>query len=420
MITEDMYKGYLNSKGRNLSETRRHHSAMIVNDRFTEDPNYKRVYLLDSVEGWIWTDVKYSQHSRQSIAKDDVDYYIQFRPNEHHTVGTYVFIPDDTDPEIGFSEETPINPFNDKNFEHIFDKGKLWMIVDRNNSSQFVRYMALQCNWLFKWIVNYKGERRIMSCYGITRTQSSYTSGQWVADRSVELDNVTALFLPDTNYIFGEDRDLYGLDDTRYFDYDLRLMLSTNTIHPKCYRVTKITELAPKGVLKCTVKQDEYDAKKDNVNLMICNYYDEDGDITIDENIPIDPDHSKTSIISFAKNTEDGIVEDPEGTNELVIGSTSYFIATFSDDSPTEIQWRIDYVDVTEDDLTLSNERKEYYCGLLKITHLAETCNDENKLIHSISVRPNKVKSLVNKKFKLNVENYDGEYKSSILLEVAK
>lgn len=176
MISLDMYKGYLNNKGKNLSEVRKYDSAMVVNATFTGDVGYKRVYILDPEQGWMWTDAKYSEHSKQSIAKDDVDYYLQFRPYEHHPVGTYVFIPNDTSPEIGFAEENPSNPFKDTNFQNIFENGKLWMLVDRNNATEFVRYMVISCNWLFKWIVKYKGKNQIMSCYGITRTQSSYTS----------------------------------------------------------------------------------------------------------------------------------------------------------------------------------------------------------------------------------------------------
>lgn len=176
MITMDMYKEYLNKKGKNLSEVRKNDSARVMNATFTGDIGYKRVYLLDPEKGWIWTDAKYSEHSKQSIAKDDVDYYLQFRPFEHHPVGTYVFVPNDTSTEIGFAEENPENPFKDANFEDIFNNGKLWMLVDRNNSTEFVRYMILQVNFNIKWISRTKGQIKILNAYGITRSASSYTS----------------------------------------------------------------------------------------------------------------------------------------------------------------------------------------------------------------------------------------------------
>ena len=110
MIDYDMYEQYLGIKGKNLSEVRKHDSAMIMNATFTGSVGYKRVYVLDPEQGWIWTDAKYSRHSRQSIAADSVDYYLQFRPFEHYPVGTYVFVPDDTSDEIGFVEDMPVYP----------------------------------------------------------------------------------------------------------------------------------------------------------------------------------------------------------------------------------------------------------------------------------------------------------------------
>lgn len=418
MITMDMYKGYLNNKGRNLSEVRKNDSAMVMNATFTGDVGYKRVYLLDPEQGWIWTDAKYSEHSKQSIAKDDVDYYLQFRPFEHHPVGTYVFIPNDTSPEIGFAEDTPVNPFKDANFEDIFNAGKLWMLVDRNNATEFVRYMCLPCNWDLKWITKVNGTKRIMHVYGIARSASSYTAGIWQADVSVELDQITGFWMPDVAFIFGEKYKDYNLDDTRYFVHDLRVMLTTNKINPKCYKVTKINELAPKGIFKCIVKQDEFDERKDNVELMVCNYYDEDGDVITDPISPDIPDPEKSSEIFWAKlNENNELVKDDTADLSLSVGVTSYFMAEFSDDKVSNAEWRVSYVNVTTDDETLSDERKSYYCGLLKITDFGESIVNETT-ISSISLRPNKVKQLIGKKFLLEVQNHDGEYASSIELEV--
>lgn len=418
MITLDMYNGYLNNKGKNLSEVRKKDSAMVVNATFTGDTGYKKVYLLDPKQGWIWTDAKYSEHSKQSIAKDDVDYYLQFRPFEHHPVGTYVFVPNDTSTEIGFADENPENPFKDANFEDIFNNGNLWMLVDRNNGTEFVRYMILQCNWLFKWISRYKGVKQVMSCYGITRTQSSYTSGIWTDQYSTALDTVTASWLPDIYYLFGDNFADYGFDDTRYITHDLRLMLTTNKIHPQCWRITKVNELQPKGILKLVVKEDEFDEKKDNVDLMLCNYYDEDGDVITDPIIPEEPDVEKTSTIySASLNENNELVKNDVLSQSLVIGATSYYIAEFSDNKVSSAEWRVSYVDINEADNELSQERKDYYCGLIKISDFGDSIGDEIT-ISSISIRPNKVKQLIGKKFLLTVQNHDGEYKSSIELEV--
>lgn len=194
-------------------------------------------------------------------------------------------------------------------------------------------------------------------------------------------------------------------------------MLTLNKINPSVYRLSKVNELQPKGVLKLTFKMDEFDEQKDNTDLMICNYYDEDGDVTVDSKEPIAPDESKISTLSWAiLNNNNELIKDESLGNTLSIGNLSYFIAEFSDivEAP---EWRISYVNTTEEDERLSEDRKQYYCGLLKINTFGQNVINE-KTISSVSVRPNKVKSLVGKRFLLTVQNHDGEYKSSIIVEV--
>ena len=140
MITTEMRKAMLHSKGDPLHRARRNQSDMIMNATFTGDIGYKRVYILDKNNGWHYEDAKYSQHAIPSILKDAVDYYLQFRPKVHFPVGTYLFIPNDEDFEIGFDEEEPLNPFKDNNF----DINKLWMIVGRNDANDFVRYNIIK------------------------------------------------------------------------------------------------------------------------------------------------------------------------------------------------------------------------------------------------------------------------------------
>ena len=157
-----MYQTMLNNKGRNLSQVRQYNSAMVMNATFTGDIGYKRVYILDKEEGWIYEDAKYSKHATPSILKDAVDYYLQFRPRIHYPVGTYVFIPNDEDYEIGFEDYEPIDPFKDENF----DVNKLWMIVGRNDANEFVRYNIIKCNWNFRWIARMNGENKVLNVWG--------------------------------------------------------------------------------------------------------------------------------------------------------------------------------------------------------------------------------------------------------------
>ena len=91
------YKKYLSSHGNSLGNIKRKQSDILMNSTFTRDPAYKKVYILTK-DGWKWEDAKYQEHSVQSISKDAVDYYLQFRPKIHYPVGSYVIVPDDTSP----------------------------------------------------------------------------------------------------------------------------------------------------------------------------------------------------------------------------------------------------------------------------------------------------------------------------------
>lgn len=161
------YKNYLSSRGNTLGQVKRTQSDVIMNNTFTLDPTYKKVYILTK-EGWKWEDAKYQFHSAPSISKDAVDYYLQFRPKVHYPVGSYVIVPDDTDFDINLSEEEKVNPFS----QPIENRKQWWIIVGRDEANAYVRYMILKCDWDFKWI--YKG--KMMNCWACSKNANSYTS----------------------------------------------------------------------------------------------------------------------------------------------------------------------------------------------------------------------------------------------------
>ena len=53
----------------------------------------------------------------------------------------------------------------------------------------------------------------------------------------------------------------------------MRFLISDNQINPIAWEVSKIEDLNPQGVIKITMKQDLYDPKKDNNELMIADYW---------------------------------------------------------------------------------------------------------------------------------------------------
>lgn len=392
------YQEVLKSRGNNLAQARRIQSDKNINATFTSDPAYKRVYILTK-NGWKFEDAKYQFHSTPSISKDPVDYYLQFRPKVHYPIGSYVFIPDDTNFEINLTEAELKEPFSLPE-EKIT---QLWFLVGRDESLAYVRYNALKCNWNFKWL--YKGQ--IYSCWGANRSAHSYTSGIWSDEYSSSLDNLTSAWLPDTFYVYGDKLKELGLYDNRTIMHKQRFMLSNNVLDPKVYQVTKIVDLSPSGVIKLSIKQDELNLTCDNLKLQICDYYSSEGDSNL--KVPEEFNTSKYNTSEIYKGIMDEnneLILDP--FNSLIripIGKTFYFLSKFSDDT-IKGKW---FVSLEDEEHIYSEKDKKYYEGLLSLTDF----ND-----NILAIKPGKAKSLIGKRFKLCACDDYGDYHSSIILEV--
>lgn len=193
--------------------------------------------------------------------------------------------------------------------------------------------------------------------------------------------------------------------------HETRLMITNNPYNPLCYIVTKVNEMTPQGVIKLSFKQDDYNEQRDNVDLLVCDYYTDTGHTQVEPTtITPSPNPNKTSII---------VNMDVDANNELIpnhqvglmesvnIGVISYYNVKFSDQE-IKPEWRIELIDVNNE---YSEKDKKYYEGLIKITEF------DNE---TISIKPGKAKSLLDKKFTLSVcEKETGDYYSSCTLEVA-
>lgn len=380
MITLNDYKSLLSSKGDHLGEVRKNRADMIMNATFTGDIGYRRVYILDPVDGWKYTDAKFSRHALTSISKDGVDSYLQFRPKEHYPIGCYVFIPDDTSYDLKINTDNPL----DGDVEH------LWLIVGRTNSRQFVQYLVLHCNWNFKWITGIGDERIVQNCWGCIRDANSYTAGVWIDYRITALDNVTSAWLPDTYNTYHNLID-YHLSDTRTIRHQLRFMITHNEINPKCWMVSKVDDTTPAGLVKLTFKQDDFNPKRDNAKLLICDYYNNSGDIIVDGNIQ---EPVESSIKYMVVNSDGELEESSSPIPTLEIGNTYYFESDGSD-------WRITAIGEYTDEERLSLER------LITIRRVSET---------AISLRPGKSNRIKGMRFNLS----SGADAGAIILEVAE
>lgn len=195
------------------------------------------------MKGFKPIDAKYLVKSYYSIQSDTVDYYLQFRPNEHGKnpnirVGAYVFIPDD------------LGVYN------------LWLIVARDDRPQFPQFYVLRCDFLAKWHisendrVNYEGAHVDSGTYfswAVARIQSSYNSGVWTDYLTTSVENQKKMWLP-TN------------SDTQTIIYNEHLTISNNPLRRTSWEVTKVVDTEPMGLTKLTLAQQlEYDSR-DNLS----------------------------------------------------------------------------------------------------------------------------------------------------------
>ena len=400
MITKNDYASYLSKDGKSLGWIRKTRSDKIMNAMFTGDTGYKKVYILDPDEGWKYTDARYSKHAIQSIQRDEVDYYLQFRPQEHYPVGAYVFIPDDTEEELtNINEEDPLNG----------DTSNLWIIVQRNDTKQFVRYLVLKVNYEFRWLKGYNDNKRIFKCWGIVRNSNSYTSGIWNDYYVTSLDNITSAWFPDTHKIYTAEKLVeYNLVDTRLITHQMRFMITNNDLHPNCWMVSKVNDMTPQGIIKITLKQDDFNPKRDNIELRICDYYSDEGDILVpkpDPSEPVDPNHP--SFIVKMSPLENGELFWDYTNIPLEIGKTYYYYCWFSDDS-LKRRWRINLVD--EDNEYTDDER-------IALEHLMVIREYSYNTIQIKLGKSNKIKG---KTFKLIVSDIDGDHEATLDLEVAE
>lgn len=398
----NQYKDYLSSHGKTMGQVKRNQSDVIMNSTFTADPNYKRVYILTK-DGWKWEDAKYQTHSTPSISKDPVDYYLQFRPKVHYPIGSYVIVPDDTSSEVNLSEDELINPFT----QPTKNRTQWWIIVGRDEANAFVRYMILKCDWEFRWI--YKG--KLMTCWACSKNASSYTSGKWVDNISASLDDLTQSWLPDTYHTYGDNLQELGMYDTRTIMHGQRFFMSNNDLDPKIYEVTKIKDINPQGIIKLSIKQDELNEKRDNIELRVCDYYTDDGDIQIDKPIVETPDNTKVSTITRMFKNDDGSFEEDFTQDKLQIGKAYFFIANFYDGEDIveiDAQWRIELVN--KDDF--NEEEFSRLTTLMKITKIDSS---------TVAIQPAKSSALKGLDFELTVADVDGHYESNpMVLEVAE
>lgn len=247
-------------------------------------------------------DAKFIVKSYQSMDKDQVEYYIQFKPTQktHFSEGDelYYF---ETDYRQKYHNDNFIGLFIDiPNDENIYEK---WMILRTEPANQFPKYLILKCNYELMWIENNGTEKIKRRMWSVLKMQSSYNSGLWTDSRFTSQENQDKIWLP-LNPI--TEKIWYTNESSK----NMRVLVSSFTDNAIAWQISKVENAQPLGVQKLTLYQDFFDQHRDyiekdsdgNIIGMWANYFDTSVAPT-DPSTPTTPPSSITARISASTST---------------------------------------------------------------------------------------------------------------------
>lgn len=154
----------------------------------------------------------------------------------------------------------------------------------------------------------------------------------------------------------------------------------------------------PQGVLILSLKQDEFDPKRDSIPLLLCDYFGDTGNVIIEDDRP---SPSGTGEIKRMIINNDGELEPSNDTSALHIGETYYFSTELNNP-----QWVLMLMNADD----LSDSERIAIERLVRMTNVTD---------NTITLKPGKSMKLYGKRFALNVRDNDGNNMAYIELEVA-
>ena len=299
------------STGKNyptLGEKLKSDSDLIMEETFWNDPQSKICYIYDyfhdnepdknvgmTYENTTKTriDAKFIVKSYQSLDKDQVEYYLQFRPSQKTKFNE--------DDELYYFETDYRNRYGVQDFpigmmvdipddEGCYHK---WLICEKEQANQFIKYLIIPCNYYLTWIERDGQNRHKRGMWCSQRQQSSYTMGSYRDRFIAHPDNQTKLWIP-LNSITEK---LWYNDD---INQTMRLIVSAKVENPLIWSITKIENFKPVGIQKITLYQNYFDPIRDYIE------HDENG-----------------QIIAMYADYYDSIIE-PEGSSAPSIPSQNY------------------------------------------------------------------------------------------------
>lgn len=189
----------LNTKTNNaqtMGQALKNDSDYLMESTWNADPQSKKAYIYDyfhddqpeKARGMTYEhttktpiDVKFIVKSYQSIDKDQVEFYIQFRPSQKFDFeegdDLYYF---ETDYRRKYKSYFPIGLYVDiPDSNCIYEK---WMIVGKEYANQFQKFLILPCDYQLMWIEK-RGQNRIKrKMWSVLRNQSSYNCMRFILE----------------------------------------------------------------------------------------------------------------------------------------------------------------------------------------------------------------------------------------------
>lgn len=243
-------------------------------------------------------DAKFIIKSYQSMDKDQVEYYLMFRPSQpvRFNKGDDLYYYE-TDFRKRYGATFPIGLWVDlPDDKGVYHK---WLICRNEPANQFPKYLILPANYELMWVEknNEKRIKRRMWC--VLRQQMSYTSGVYIDRVFGHTDNQNKLILPMNSIT---EKFWYTDDDSK----NMRVIVSALMENPTVWKITKCESASPLGLQKLTLYTNFFNEHTDYVNLetgeMYANYFDSEIAPT-DPSTPTTPPSSITARISASTST---------------------------------------------------------------------------------------------------------------------
>lgn len=228
-------------------------------------------------------DAKFIVKSYQSMDKDQVEYYLMFRPSQpvrfNEGDDLYYY---ETDFRKRYGATFPIGLFVDVPDDRgIYHK---WIVCRNEPANQFPKYLILPVNYELTWIEKSNDKRIKRRMWCCLRQQNSYTIGIYTDRYFTHTDNQDKILLPMNSIT---EKFWYTSEDSK----NMRVVVSALTEHPTVWTVTKVENSMPFGIQKLTIYTAFWNEHTDYVNLetgeMYADYFDS-------EIAPTDPDTKPT------------------------------------------------------------------------------------------------------------------------------